>query len=114
QEILHLYLNQIYFGHGAHGIGEAARTYFGKDVRELDVSESALLAGLPKAPSRYSPFANPERAEQRRRYVLERMRTDEFIDQASYETAVAEVPKLAQVAPPGGAGAACLTEEVRP
>jgi len=113
QEILHLYLNQIYFGHGAHGIGEAARTYFGKDVRELDVSESALLAGLPKAPSRYSPFADPERAEQRRRYVLERMRADDFIDQPTYEAAVAEVPKLAELAPAAASDAAFFTEEVR-
>jgi penicillin-binding protein 1A len=113
EEILHLYLNQIYFGHGAHGIGEAARTYFGKDVRQLSVSESALLAGLPKAPSRYSPFGNPERAEQRRRYVLERMRADEFIDAATYASALEEVPTLASPSPPAVADAAFFTEEVR-
>jgi penicillin-binding protein 1A len=113
EEILHLYLNQIYFGHGAHGIGEAARTYFGKDVRDLSVSESALLAGLPKAPSRYSPFANPERAEQRRRYVLERMRADQFIDAASYASALEEVPRLAAPSQPAVADAAFFTEEVR-
>ena len=66
QEILYLYLNQIYFGHGAYGIREAADTYFGKDTSDLSVSESALLAGLPKAPSRYSPFQNPDEAEARR------------------------------------------------
>src|SRR5262245_43758802 len=114
QEILHLYLNQIYFGHGAHGIGEAARTYFGKDVRDLSVSESALLAGLPKAPSRYSPFNNPVRAEQRRRYVLSRMHEDGVIDQPTYDTAVAELPKLATGKwQEDYAASAYFTEEVR-
>ncbi len=94
QEILYLYLNQIYFGHGAYGIGEAARTYFGKDVSELSVSEGAQLAGLPKAPSRYSPFANREAAEKRRRYVLDRMLEEQLIDTSTHATAVAEVLKL--------------------
>ena len=94
-EILYLYLNQIYFGHGAYGIGEAARTYFGKEVSDLSVSEGALLAGLPKAPSRYSPFENPGRADQRRRYVLARMHEDGVIDEPTYRAAVAEQPKLA-------------------
>ena len=85
QEILHLYLNQIYFGHGAYGIGEASDTYFGKPVEELTVSEGALLAGLPKAPSRFSPFANPQRAELRRRYVLGRMLATERIDSETYK-----------------------------
>ena len=86
QEILYLYLNQIYFGHGAYGIREAARTYFDKDTLELSVSESALLAGLPKAPSRYSPFQSPEEAEERRRYVLSRMHTEGFLDAAGYSS----------------------------
>jgi penicillin-binding protein 1A len=93
-EILYLYLNQIYFGHGAYGIGEAARTYFGKDVSLLSISEAAQLAGLPKAPSRYSPFTNPVRAEQRRRYVLSRMHEDKVIDDDQYRTALEEKPKL--------------------
>jgi penicillin-binding protein 1A len=96
EEILYLYLNQIYFGHGAYGIGEAARTYFGKDVSVLTVSEAAQLAGLPKAPSRYSPFTNPKRAEQRRRYVLGRMRDEDFIDEAAFATALASPPVLAE------------------
>ena len=74
QEILHLYLNQIYFGSGAYGIAEAARTYFGKEIGAVDVGEAALLAGLPKAPTRFSPYRNPQRAEERRRYVLARLR----------------------------------------
>jgi penicillin-binding protein 1A len=80
-EILALYLNQIYFGGGAWGIGEAARTYFGKKVGELTVSEGAMLAGLPKAPSRFSPLGNYEAADNRRQYVLGRMVAVGFIDQ---------------------------------
>lgn len=87
QEILSLYLNQIYFGNGAYGIQTAAETYFGKDVSELDIAESALLAGLPKAPSKYSPHENLELSRQRQRYVLERMAEERFItaDQARRE-----------------------------
>jgi len=114
QEILYLYLNQIYFGHGAYGIGEAAHTYFGKDVADLTISEGALLAGLPKAPSRYSPRANPEQAEQRRRYVLERMHLDGFLDDTTYETTLSEVPVLAESGEKEDfAAAAYFTEEVR-
>jgi penicillin-binding protein 1A len=94
QQILHLYLNQIYFGSGAYGIAEAAATYFGKSVGELEVGEAALLAGLPKAPGRNSPFLRPERAEERRRYVLERMLHEGAIDRTSYEHAVAHPPVL--------------------
>jgi penicillin-binding protein 1A len=97
QEILYLYLNQIYFGHGAYGIGEAARTYFGKDVSELTLSEGAQLAGLPKAPSRFSPYANPEAAEQRRRYVLDRMLEEKLIDASAHASAVAEMPRLREL-----------------
>jgi penicillin-binding protein 1A len=114
QEILFLYLNQIYFGHGAYGIGEAARTYFGKPVGELTVSEAAQLAGLPKAPSKYSPLEHPERAERRRHYVLDRMYEDGKIDESAYKRALAAPPVFAN----GGsdedfADAAYFTEEVR-
>jgi penicillin-binding protein 1A len=113
-EILYLYLNQIYFGHGAYGIGEAARTYFGKEVSQLSVSEGALLAGLPKAPSRYSPFNSPEQAERRRRYVLDRMLRDEFIDAATFESAKSDPPRLAEGPwQPDHTAAAYFTEEVR-
>ena len=71
--ILELYLNQIYFGQGAFGVEAAARTFFGKPVGELTLSESALLAGLPKAPTTYSPFDHPEAAKRRRATVLARM-----------------------------------------
>ena len=114
QEILYLYLNQIYFGHGAYGIREAARTYFDKDIHELSVSESALLAGLPKAPSRYSPFQNPMEAEARRRYVLSRMHAEGFLDAAGYSTSIAELPVLAdRTANQDDPAAAYFTEEVR-
>ncbi|HEV8437302.1 MAG TPA: PBP1A family penicillin-binding protein [Methylomirabilota bacterium] len=71
--ILELYLNQIYFGQGAFGVEAAARTFFGKSIGELTLSESALLAGLPKAPTTYSPFDHPDAAKRRRNTVLARM-----------------------------------------
>ena len=88
-EILHLYLNQIYFGNGAYGIQTAAETYYGKDVSGLTIAEAALLAGLPKAPSKYSPHENIELARQRQKYVLERMAEEGYItaDQAGREFA---------------------------
>src|SRR4026208_2083160 len=70
--IIEMYLNQIYFGHGAFGVEAAARTFFGKSVTELSLSEATLLAGLPKAPSTYSPFEHPEAAKRRRATVLAR------------------------------------------
>lgn len=73
EEILHLYLNQIYLGNGAYGVEAAAQNYYGKSVGELSLAEMAMLAGLPKAPSAYSPIRNPEQARQRRNYVLLRM-----------------------------------------
>ncbi|HEY5657159.1 MAG TPA: PBP1A family penicillin-binding protein [Myxococcota bacterium] len=114
REILYLYLNQIYFGHGAYGIAEAARTYFDKEVEELSVSEGAQLAGLPKAPSRYSPFRNPELAESRRRYVLARMLEEELLDEETYAQALEDRPALAAPAREEElAAAAYFTEEVR-
>jgi len=72
-EILFLYLNQIYMGHGAYGVEAASENYFGKFAQELNLAECAILAGLPRAPSRYSPFRYSERAKQRQIYVLNRM-----------------------------------------
>jgi penicillin-binding protein 1A len=112
-EILYLYLNQIYFGTGAYGIGEAARTYFNKGVQELSISESALLAGLPQRPSQYSPFRNPELAEKRRRYVLGRMLDDEMLTEAQYEAELAEPPELAEPELDHFEAAAYFTELVR-
>ncbi|WP_199613595.1 transglycosylase domain-containing protein [Paenibacillus alkalitolerans] len=81
QEIMERYLNTIYFGEGAWGVQAASRTYFGKDVGELTLDEAALLAGLPKAPSRYSPVKNPEGALQRRNLVLTLMAEQGMIDE---------------------------------
>ena len=74
-EILELYLNGIFLGRGAYGIEMAARSYFGRSVRDLDLAQAALLAGMPKGPSFYSPDRHPERALERRAYVLARLRT---------------------------------------
>jgi penicillin-binding protein 1A len=79
EDILYLYLNQIYLGDGAYGIEAAARTYFDKHVAELNLAEISLLAGLPQAPSRYSPFKNFKLAKRRQRYVLNRMAADGYI-----------------------------------
>jgi penicillin-binding protein 1A len=78
-EILFLYLNQIYLGHGAYGVEAASENYFGKSAQELNLAECAILAGLPQAPSRYSPFRSPVRAKQRQIYVLNRMVEEGFI-----------------------------------
>lgn len=80
EDILYIYLNQIYLGGGAHGVEAASQTYFDKHVQELTVGEMAVLAGLPQAPSRYSPLKHPRRAIKRQRYVLNRMVADGYID----------------------------------
>ncbi|WP_121145752.1 transglycosylase domain-containing protein [Orbus hercynius] len=106
QEIIALYLNMINFGSRAYGVGSAAYTFFGKQADELTLSEAALLAGLPNAPSAYNPISHPERALIRRNWVLHRMLDQNFITQADYDSAIAEplgveyhVPKIAFAAP---------------
>lgn len=81
EEILYLYLNQIYLGHGSYGVQAAARNYFRKNVWELDMGQMTTLAGLPQAPSLYDPVTRPEAALQRRRYVLERMQNVGYMDE---------------------------------
>lgn len=91
-EILHLYINNIYFGHGRYGIQEAARYYFSKDVSQLGLAEAALIAGVPQAPSRLSPRSHPEAAKARQAFVfdqLERKRTSYWPDLSSAEIAAA-------------------------
>jgi penicillin-binding protein 1A len=90
EEILELYLNKIFLGNRAYGVGAAAQVYFGVDVHALTLAQTALLAGLPKAPSRDNPAANPQRARERRDYVLRRMRELEFISELDFEAARAE------------------------
>lgn len=87
-DLLVLYLNHIYLGSGAYGVQAAAEGYFGKNVGELTLAEAALLAGLPKAPSRYSPFQNWPRARARQRYVLGRMEAEGFITAAQHRAAL--------------------------
>lgn len=89
-EILGIYLNQAYFGTRAFGIEAASQAYFGKPVTELSVGEGALLATLPKAPSQYSPFRNPEKSGERRTSVLNIMLRHKFITSAQYEHALQE------------------------
>ncbi|MBX2879772.1 MAG: penicillin-binding protein 1A [Granulosicoccus sp.] len=95
-QILELYINKIYLGNRAYGFAAATRVYYGKNISELDVVESAMLAGLPKAPSRYNPIVNPERALIRRDYVLGRMLDLNMIDQAVYDQAKAS-PVIAEL-----------------
>ena len=89
-EILYLYLNQIYLGDGNYGVGAASRSYFGKTPAELTLAEAALLAGLPQAPSRYSPTRNPQGARTRQRYVLGRMLDEGFITAGDFQAATRE------------------------
>lgn len=91
EQILELYLNKIYMGQRAYGIGAAAHVYYGKSLDQLTVAQIAMIAGLPKAPSRYNPIADPERAAIRRDYVLGRMRDLGYIDAATYQAAISEV-----------------------
>jgi penicillin-binding protein 1A len=90
EEILTLYLNKIYLGKRAYGIGAAANVYYGKTLDQLTIPEMAMIAGLPKAPSRYNPIADPERAMQRRNYVLRRMYEVGYIEQAEFQQASLE------------------------
>ncbi len=93
-DILYLYMNQIYLGNGAYGVQAAAETYFGKNVEDLTLSEAALLAALPKAPSRYSPYTNPELAKMRHEFVLTRMLEEGFISREEADRALNEPLKL--------------------
>jgi penicillin-binding protein 1A len=88
-QILYLYLNQIYLGAGAYGVAAAAQVYFNKDIDEVTLPEAALLAGLPQAPSRTSPIHHPDRARARQLYVLDRMEADGYISHAQREQAAA-------------------------
>ncbi|HLO25474.1 MAG TPA: PBP1A family penicillin-binding protein [Geobacteraceae bacterium] len=86
-EILYIYLNQIYLGAGAYGVQLAAETYFGKDVDQLNLAEMAILAGLPKAPNSYSPIKHLDKAKERQAYVLERMVKEGYVTQAEADHA---------------------------
>ena len=98
-EILDMYLNTVYFGSNAYGVEAAARTYFNKDPKDLTLAEAALLAGLPQAPSIYSPRSHPEKALERRNTVLAKMYELGYITRSEYLQAMAEPLKLAPYSP---------------
>lgn len=112
-QILTIYLNQIYLGEHAYGVEAAARTYFGKHASDITLAESAVIAGLPKAPSTYNPFRRPEEAKNRQMYVLGRLRDLKWISPEEYEKAAAE--PLVYWSMPEGMGGAALwyLEETR-
>jgi len=112
-EILEIYLNQSYFGHGSYGVESAAQNYFQKHVWELSLPESALLAGLPKAPSTYDPTRNPEKALERRNLVLQRMFEENFITRQEMEEAAATPLNLDPKEKDPNDPAAWFAEEVR-
>jgi penicillin-binding protein 1A len=87
-QILEVYMNQIYLGQRAYGFASAARVYFGKDLKDITLAEAAMLAGLPKAPSAYNPVVNPNRAKVRQQYILQRMLELHFITEEQYDDAV--------------------------
>jgi penicillin-binding protein 1A len=90
-QILELYMNQIFLGQRAHGFASAAEIYFGKPLKDVTVAEAAMLAGLPKAPSTYNPIVNPKRATQRQHYVIERMADNGYITEQQHDDALAQV-----------------------
>ena len=89
-QILEVYMNQIYLGQRAYGFASAAQIYFGKQLKDVSVAEAAMLAGLPKAPSAYNPVANPKRAAVRQQYILLRMKQLGYITEAQFEAAKIE------------------------
>src|SRR5699024_9218607 len=89
-QILELYMNQIYLGHRAYGFNAAARTYFGNPLNETTLTEAAMLPGILRAPSRYNPIANFNEAKRQQLVVLKRMLNLNYIDQAQYDTAIAQ------------------------
>lgn len=93
-QLLEMYLNTIYMGHGAYGIDSASKNYFGKAPGQLSITESAVLAGLVAAPETYSPFRNPSRSKTRKDYVLKRMLDLDWISKSDFDTSVNDVPKL--------------------
>ncbi|UVW27800.1 penicillin-binding protein 1A [Massilia sp. H6] len=104
-QILEVYMNQIYLGQRSYGFSSAARTYFGKPLEALSLAETAMLAGLPQNPSRHNPVANPQRAQQRQQAVLKRMLALDKITEAQYRRALAEPLQVRRDGGAAGAGA---------
>ncbi|MCF6225171.1 MAG: penicillin-binding protein 1A [Xanthomonadales bacterium] len=113
EEILTLYLNKIFLGHRAYGVGAAAEVYYGKTLHELSVAQAAMLAALPKAPSRINPISGPERALIRRNYVLSRMHQLDYLSEAEYQQAKNEKDRASYHGPSVELRAPYLAEMAR-
>lgn len=112
-EILALYLSEIYLGHGAYGIGAAAQNYFNKKVDNLDLAEAALLAGLPQRPNEWDPFHNPQQAKKRQEYVLKRMETEGMISHPQVLEALGKPLRLYELEDINNKAAPYFTEYIR-
>ncbi|MGH8646215.1 MAG: penicillin-binding protein 1A, partial [Gammaproteobacteria bacterium] len=113
QAIFELYLNKIYFGHRAYGVSAAAQVYYGAELEQLDLAQTAMITGLPKAPSVLNPITSPSRALERRNYVLRRMHTLGYIDDGELELALAEADTARLHGPTVEVPAPYLAEMVR-
>jgi len=113
EQILEIYMNQIFLGHRSYGFAAAAQTYFGKPLKDLSVAEAAMLAGLPKAPSAYNPFSNPKRARIRQLHIIDRMLENGFIDANTAQTAKEQPLRLKQSKPDDLTHTDYLSEMVR-
>jgi penicillin-binding protein 1A len=112
-QILEIYMNQIYLGNRAYGFAAASETYFGKKLKDITIGEAAMLAGLPKAPSAYNPISNPRRARVRQQYIIDRMLENGFITAREAEDAKAEVLKIKTGPDIGKVHAEYIAEMVR-
>ena len=112
-QILEIYMNQIFLGNRAYGFASAAETYFGKQLKDISIAEAAMLAGLPKAPSAYNPFSNPRRARSRQLYIIERMEENGYISAAQARAAKAEQLHLRTATDKSRVHAEFLSEMVR-
>ena len=113
EQILEIYMNQIFLGHRSYGFAAAARTYFGKPLKDVTIAEAAMLAGLPKAPSAYNPFSNPKRARARQLHIIDRMVENGFINADEARLAKAEPLKLRRQGSQDDVQADFLAEMVR-
>ena len=112
-QILEIYMNQIFLGQRAYGFAAASETYFGKPLKNISIAEAAMLAGLPKAPSAFNPVANPKRARARQLYIIERMEENGFITPAQALAAKKQDVKVRTSADPGRVHAEFIAETVR-
>jgi penicillin-binding protein 1A len=112
-QILEIYMNQIFLGNRAYGFAAASEAYYGKPMKDLSIAEAAMLAGLPKAPSAYNPINNPKRARSRQLYIIERMEENNFITSSQAEQAKREELKIRSTADPLRTHAEYVAETVR-